>query len=227
MDYSKCVVAHLDAGLEEDRPLAPQPLPLQFRRVRRGCSRLQQLQEGGSAECTWEREASPGAVANSSARPEATLAPSAALRRPLHPSDFQPLKLLHQQLLPIDYDDTFFHKAVAGLDEIASVAAVAPLRTLPSLKAFSPTAAAAAMAGRSYAGRWGLAPGPAAAGAHLGAGRPAYAPQHPHPQLLHPGGAAVIAEQLVGFITAKPFPLCQVGAPQPRGLHASGASLGC
>ncbi|EFN59486.1 hypothetical protein CHLNCDRAFT_138102 [Chlorella variabilis] len=53
--------------------------------------------------------------------------------RPLHPDDFASLKLLHQRLFPLDYDDFFYHRAVQGLDGIVAWAASAPLPTLTHL----------------------------------------------------------------------------------------------
>lgn len=45
--------------------------------------------------------------------------------RPLTPSDFDAVKAAHGKLFPIDYDDSFFHKATHGLDRIFSWGAFA------------------------------------------------------------------------------------------------------
>lgn len=50
--------------------------------------------------------------------------------RPLCPLDYAALKLLHQRLFPLDYDDDFFMRAVHGTDGIVAWAAAAPLPTL-------------------------------------------------------------------------------------------------
>lgn len=128
----------------------------------------------------------------------------------MHPSDLEPLKELHRQLFPVDYDAEFFYRAVHGLDDIASWAAVAaaprppsPLQ-LPSLRDF----AAAPLCPSS---RGASAPPNAA---------PSYpaepsGPPNPPSRLLAgaiSGGDSSSGEQLAGFVTAKPFPLIQVEA---------------
>ncbi|GIM03083.1 hypothetical protein Vretimale_7887 [Volvox reticuliferus] len=44
--------------------------------------------------------------------------------RPLQQSDYDALKAIHQELFPIDYEDVFFRKAVAGEDRVFTWAAV-------------------------------------------------------------------------------------------------------
>ena len=53
--------------------------------------------------------------------------------RPLLPDDYAALKLLHQKLFPLDYDDEFFRRTVHGMDDIVSWAALAPLPALTQL----------------------------------------------------------------------------------------------
>ncbi|KAL4431127.1 hypothetical protein ABPG75_006383 [Micractinium tetrahymenae] len=55
---------------------------------------------------------------------------SGVFYRPLCPSDYAALKLLHQRLFPLDYDDDFFVRAVHGMDGIVAWSAAAPLPAL-------------------------------------------------------------------------------------------------
>lgn len=54
----------------------------------------------------------------------------AAACRPLRPCDYPALKLLHQRLFPLDYDDDFFVRAVHGMDDIVAWSAAAQLPAL-------------------------------------------------------------------------------------------------
>ena len=55
------------------------------------------------------------------------------LCRPLQADDAAALRLLHQQLFPLDYDDSFYQSAVNGLDGIVAWAASSPLPSLTCL----------------------------------------------------------------------------------------------
>ncbi len=149
--------------------------------------------------------------------------------RPLQPDDFAALKLLHQQLFPIDYDDQFFHRAVAGLDQIASLAVVAPLQALPSLRSFQ--GAPLHPSCRSSNSSSSFASGGVRPGSHSISSNGVSVwdqPSHqPTVKLLQAGQgqglAASVVEQLVGFITVKPFQLQHV-EPRDRSLMGFGDS---
>ncbi|KAL4419168.1 hypothetical protein ABPG77_004891 [Micractinium sp. CCAP 211/92] len=55
---------------------------------------------------------------------------SGVFYRPLRPCDYPALKLLHQRLFPLDYDDDFFVRAVHGMDDIVAWSAAAQLPAL-------------------------------------------------------------------------------------------------
>ncbi|PSC76873.1 histone acetyltransferase MCC1-like isoform B [Micractinium conductrix] len=58
--------------------------------------------------------------------------------RPLRPSDEPSLQQLHARLFPLDYDQDFFSKAVAGADGIVAWAAAAPLPVLTYVGELAP-----------------------------------------------------------------------------------------
>ena len=105
--------------------------------------------------------------------------------RPLHPGDHAALKLLHQRLFPLDYDDSFYHSAVHGLDGIVAWAASAPL---PALTHVSLGADALAPQLHQMPPPWQQQP---------------YNPQQPLPPQQQAGHPEVLA----GFITGK----CEAG----------------
>ncbi|GAB4822810.1 hypothetical protein N2152v2_009856 [Parachlorella kessleri] len=148
--------------------------------------------------------------------------------RPLQPDDFAALKLLHQQLFPIDYDDQFFQRAVAGLDQIASLAVVAPLQALPTLRSFRgaplhPTCRGSSSTTNSSSS-FASSGGPGSRSSN-GISLWDQSSHLPTVKLLQAGQgqrlAASVVEELVGFITVKPFQLQHV-EPRDRSLMGFG-----